>query len=60
LPEGLDAPLVDWGMAKDVPRVVIRIGSRAEYEDESRGIFVSRAIPSLSSRPNQDHRTTER
>jgi len=29
-------------MAKDVPRVVIRIGFRAEYADESRGIFVSR------------------
>ena len=45
-------------MAKDVPRAVIRIGVRAEYLDEGRGIFVSRRLPSLPSRPQP--RTTER
>jgi hypothetical protein len=51
------APLVDWGMAKDVPRAVIRIGLRAEYVDEGRGIFVSRLKrkPSQPSHPHTDH-----
>ena len=58
-PPAASTPLVDWCMAKDVPRALIRTGDDAEYLDESRGIFVSRP-PSLPSRPNQDHRTTER
>ena len=52
--------LVDWGMAKDVPRAVIRIGVPAEYVGEGRGIFVSQVIPSLPSRPTETTRTTER
>ena len=57
---GLGRRLVDWCMAKDVPRVVIRTGLRAEYTDESQGIFVSRPFRHSPPTIPTDHRTTER
>jgi hypothetical protein len=46
-------------MAKDVPRVIIRTGVRAEYLDESRGIFVSRPFrhsPPINPTDHQNDR----